>query len=166
MQSASVLSQRIASAPTPQICMAYFQPNTTSRGKLIIEAELATRSVDRCASGNYGHHSIATLGSRSHDRSEAVLVQNGSDYDCDDFPNGASAQKFFLAAGGPVSDPNDLDRDGDGLACEWRTEVQRIASRSTPSFTRPSSVSSVCYTGQRGGTYTLTASGAKNYDRC
>jgi endonuclease YncB( thermonuclease family) len=40
------------------------------------------------------------------------------DYDCSDFSNQAAAQEFFIAAGGPGSDPHGLDADGDGIACE------------------------------------------------
>ena len=40
------------------------------------------------------------------------------DYDCSDFSSQAAAQEFFIAAGGPGSDPYRLDGDGDGIACE------------------------------------------------
>ncbi len=40
------------------------------------------------------------------------------DYDCNQFATQAEAQAFFEANGGPASDPHDLDRDNDGLACE------------------------------------------------
>jgi hypothetical protein len=40
------------------------------------------------------------------------------DRDCSDFSSQASAQYFFLSAGGPYSDPHQLDADGDGIACE------------------------------------------------
>ena len=44
----------------------------------------------------------------------------GSDKNCSDFPGGgAEAQEFYIAAGGPESDPHDLDRDNDGNACDW-----------------------------------------------
>ncbi|WP_370221734.1 hypothetical protein, partial [Cytobacillus sp.] len=44
----------------------------------------------------------------------------GPDRDCSDFPSGgAEAQEFYIAAGGPTSDPHDLDRDNDGNACDW-----------------------------------------------
>ncbi len=41
-----------------------------------------------------------------------------ADRDCGDFGSQAEAQRFFLANGGPASDPHKLDRDNDGLACE------------------------------------------------
>lgn len=41
-----------------------------------------------------------------------------ADYDCSDFSSQASAQSFFISAGGPGSDPHRLDADGDGVACE------------------------------------------------
>jgi endonuclease YncB( thermonuclease family) len=41
-----------------------------------------------------------------------------ADRDCSDFASQAAAQEFFIAAGGPTSDLNRLDADGDGIACE------------------------------------------------
>jgi endonuclease YncB( thermonuclease family) len=41
-----------------------------------------------------------------------------ADRDCSDFPNQRAAQNYFLAKGGPKSDPDNLDSDGDGIACE------------------------------------------------
>lgn len=40
------------------------------------------------------------------------------DKDCGDFGSQKAAQLFFLANGGPGSDPHALDAEGDGLACE------------------------------------------------
>ena len=40
------------------------------------------------------------------------------DYDCSDFSSQSQAQAFFESEGGPASDYHDLDRDGDGVACE------------------------------------------------
>ncbi len=160
--SPEALSSKIAQASTSELCGAYFQPQTTSRGKLIIEAELAERGVNQCALGNYGQFSVSTAGKTIYSRSDAPSVDT---YDCSDFPTGAAAQKFFLASGGPVSDPHNLDGDGDGLACEWGTQIRKISTyhRPTPVVRR---TYSKCYTGPRGGTYTITASGNKNYDGC
>ena len=41
-----------------------------------------------------------------------------ADRDCSDFANQRAAQNFFLAKGGPRQDPDHLDSDGDGTACE------------------------------------------------
>jgi endonuclease YncB( thermonuclease family) len=43
---------------------------------------------------------------------------NFVDRDCADFSTQAAAQNFFLANGGPSSDPHQLDADHDGIACE------------------------------------------------
>ena len=43
---------------------------------------------------------------------------HGSDCDCGDFSTHRQAQAFFIAAGGPDSDPHRLDGDRNGLACE------------------------------------------------
>ena len=42
----------------------------------------------------------------------------GPDRDCPDFETQEEAQEFYVAAGGPQSDPHRLDRDRDGIACE------------------------------------------------
>ncbi|WP_370732349.1 excalibur calcium-binding domain-containing protein [Ruegeria denitrificans] len=86
-------------------------------------------------------------------------------YDCSDFPNGAAAQKFFLASGGPITDPRNLDGDGDGLACEWRAQILKMSTYRRPAPAVRRSYSN-CYTGPRGGTYTITATGNKNYGGC
>ncbi|WP_368733486.1 excalibur calcium-binding domain-containing protein [Amaricoccus solimangrovi] len=77
----------------------------------------------------------------------------------------ASAQRFFLSAGGPSFDPHGLDRDGDGNACEWGTKPREIHAARTP-VQVARRVESRCYVGPRGGTYTITASGYKDYDGC
>jgi Excalibur calcium-binding domain len=41
-----------------------------------------------------------------------------ADVDCSDFSTQAQAQSFFLNHGGPSSDPDGLDADHDGKACE------------------------------------------------
>ncbi|MEH7503311.1 excalibur calcium-binding domain-containing protein [Neobacillus drentensis] len=41
------------------------------------------------------------------------------DHDCPDFETQEDAQLFFEANGGPEEDPHDLDRDNDGMACDW-----------------------------------------------
>jgi hypothetical protein len=40
------------------------------------------------------------------------------DKDCSDFPSQKAAQIFFLKDGGPRYDPDRLDEDHDGIACE------------------------------------------------
>ncbi|MFN8160133.1 MAG: thermonuclease family protein [Solirubrobacterales bacterium] len=41
-----------------------------------------------------------------------------ADRDCSDFPNQRAAQTYFISRGGPRRDPDHLDSDGDGVACE------------------------------------------------
>ena len=43
---------------------------------------------------------------------------NAADLDCSDFSTQADAQSYFVSLGGPSSDPDQLDGDGDGIACE------------------------------------------------
>ena len=39
-------------------------------------------------------------------------------YNCSDFASWRDAQTTYYVSGGPAYDPNYLDEDGDGLACE------------------------------------------------
>ena len=172
IQQPDVLSAQIASDTQANLCLAAQNPATTPRGKLMVEAELAVRGVNQCAGAAYGRASAAAFGATLYTRQSNPTQQTSQDLrNCSDFASGAAAQKFFLAAGGPVSDLHNLDRDGDGLACEWGTEAVRLAAYRKPVVVsarrsvRPSS-GSRCYVGPRGGTYTLTASGNKNYDGC
>lgn len=51
----------------------------------------------------------------------AVVVASSAsarDANCSDFASQAAAQTYFLNNGGPSQDPDGLDADGDGLACE------------------------------------------------
>ena len=41
-----------------------------------------------------------------------------ADRNCDDFSNQAAAQSYFISRGGPGSDPDRLDADNDGVACQ------------------------------------------------
>ncbi len=41
------------------------------------------------------------------------------DRNCTDFKNQKEAQNFFELNGGPDKDPHGLDKDGNGLACEY-----------------------------------------------
>src|SRR5689334_9888724 len=40
------------------------------------------------------------------------------DFDCGDFATQSSAQDHFVSLGGPAQDPDRLDGDHDGIACE------------------------------------------------
>ena len=48
----------------------------------------------------------------------AVSSAPAQDLDCGDFSTQAEAQAQFIALGGPTSDPDRLDGDFDGVACE------------------------------------------------
>ena len=43
---------------------------------------------------------------------------SAADMDCGDFATQAAAQTYFINHGGPRNDPDQLDADGDGIACE------------------------------------------------
>jgi Excalibur calcium-binding domain len=49
---------------------------------------------------------------------ENEMVRDALIRDCPDFGSQGEAQRFFIANGGPSSDPHKLDRDNDGIACE------------------------------------------------
>lgn len=49
--------------------------------------------------------------------SASAVPASAADLDCSDFSSQASAQNYFISRGGPTSDPDGLDADGDGIAC-------------------------------------------------
>ncbi|SES38185.1 Excalibur calcium-binding domain-containing protein [Rhizobium sp. NFR03] len=136
---------------------------------MLIEAELASRGQTSSGNEYLGRRTSVGVGVASYQRRKSSVA----DKDCSDFASSAQAQKFFLSQGGPSADPHGLDRDGDGYVCEFGTALVRNAAAKT---FRPAVVSKPpaarvmaseqCFTGPRGGTYTLTASGRKNYDGC
>lgn len=139
-----------------------------ARELAFIEAELGSRGETSSRSDYIGKKTASAYKKSLYARETAV----SSDRNCSDFETSAAAQTYFLANGGPVSDPSGLDGDGDGLACEWGKTINKIhvkhqaAARKiyTPRSTRRTR--SRCYTGPRGGTYTITSGGNKNYSGC
>ncbi|MBY5374179.1 hypothetical protein HFN07_12115 [Rhizobium leguminosarum] len=141
--------------------------SNSARELMIVEAELAARGETSSGVEYLGRRTSPAVGVASYSRNGGTTP----DRDCSDYSSSADAQRFFLSAGGPASDPHGLDRDGDGYACEFGTAVLASAARNrsrTDVSARLSApiTSSQCFTGRRGGTYTITASGNKNYDGC
>jgi hypothetical protein len=48
----------------------------------------------------------------------SAVPARAGDLDCSDFANQPEAQEYFESIGGPGSDPDRLDADGDGRACD------------------------------------------------
>lgn len=63
---------------------------------------------------------LLVLGATAIPASAQQRAPSGDDgsYNCPDFDTQQEAQEFFESVGGPEEDPNDLDRDGNGIACE------------------------------------------------
>ncbi|MGO8220635.1 excalibur calcium-binding domain-containing protein [Rhizobium ruizarguesonis] len=141
---------------------------TSTRQIMNIEAELGVRGETSSGDEYLGRRTSASVGVAAYARSADVAF----DRDCSNFSSTGDAQRFFLRSGGPDSDPHGLDRDGDGYACEFGKTLLASAARyrskpATPvRLSAPRTRSNQCYTGPRGGTYTITASGNKNYDGC
>jgi hypothetical protein len=73
--------------------------------------ESKARGVER------GTRAIALLAALAVVAIPAAASARG-DKDCSDFPSQRAAQIFFLKHGGPRYDPDRLDADHDGIACE------------------------------------------------
>lgn len=137
-----------------------------------VEAELGARGQTASGSAYLGRRTASALGRKLYSRTGAAgSTVAGVGKSCSDFGSSAQAQRYFLAAGGPLSDASNLDGDGDGLACEWGATISRVAKSHKVKATTyrsysPRRASSVCYTGPRGGRYKITASGRKNYGGC
>lgn len=112
---------------TLYVDLATEQVNTVGgeTNTLIATPQSATQTQASSSVAEYGVSQYARSG-----------TSTGSDlYNCSDFATENEAQEHFLAAGGPSSDPNDLDRDGDGYACEYDPR-QEIARPATPTSSR------------------------------
>ena len=55
---------------------------------------------------------------RGDDYETERSYEDYGDLDCSDFNTWREAQEFFEDEGGPSEDYHNLDRDGDGIACE------------------------------------------------
>lgn len=60
---------------------------------------------------------------------KGLLSQNRTNQACAAYPTQDAAQSAFLAKGGPQRDPDELDPDGDGFACDWDPTPYRQAAR-------------------------------------
>ena len=69
---------------------------------------------------------------------------NGEDRNCTDFATHEEAQCFFIAAGGPVSDPHGLDTDKDGIACESLPRAHQARVQQSQCHTFPETSKTVC----------------------
>ncbi|MGO8150448.1 excalibur calcium-binding domain-containing protein [Rhizobium leguminosarum] len=142
--------------------------SASMRDVMMIEAELAVRGETSSGDEYLGRRTGSSVGVAAYARSADMAF----DRDCSDFSSTGDAQRFFLRSGGPASDPHGLDRDGDGYACEFGKTLLASAARfrSKPvapvRLSAPRTTSDQCFTGPRGGTYTITSSGNKNYDGC
>lgn len=177
------MTEALVSVPTSRLCTDALVARDVQL--LAIEAELGVRGAMQCTTTYgttryVGERTGAGVGTVRFPRSSppsntaAVGATNvrSNDRNCSDFGSPAEAQRFFLSQGGPQRDPHNLDRDGDGFACEWGTQVRQNygryqSSARTSARSTPRAVSSGrCYVGPRGGTYTITASGNRNYGGC
>ena len=70
------------------------------------------------ASCNSGNSQQNNFSNGSDDFRKERSYEEYGDYDCSDFSTQEEAQEFFEAEGGPDNDYHNLDRDGDGVACE------------------------------------------------
>jgi len=68
---------------------------------------------DACAGQKVSADSVSSSPSQNFS-GESI----GEDKDCSDFKTQKEAQAYFISKGGPASDPDRLDSDKDGVACE------------------------------------------------
>ena len=163
--SPETVSARYQSTPSQSLWRLH--ATTASPLELdFIEAELGARGETRFGATYLGRQTANAYGRSLYQRPQTATA----DKDCRDFASSAEAQKYFLATGGPINDRHGLDRDGDGFACEWGRTIRQVANtQHRPVYQPPIRTIRTgprCYVGPRGGTYTLTASGRKNYGGC
>ncbi|MCB1397105.1 MAG: excalibur calcium-binding domain-containing protein [Rhodobacter sp.] len=142
----TVAYERFSSMNSRQLCAVYLDRGTAAEERAIAELLLMNADQLRCGQLDIGPPAVTRR--RTFSRSLIRRVGLGeSDWNCSDFSSAAAAQSFFVSNGGPAIDRYDLDRDGDGYACEWgrtvQTHVQRrraaaIAARNSRTRSVPS----------------------------
>lgn len=165
--SSATIAPRVDRASTTQLWAAHRNPRLTPLQLAYVEVELASRGQLTLGSSYLGQRTTSHYQKSEYARPRPT--ETSSDLrNCSDFSSSWQAQRYFLDSGGPARDPNNLDADGDGLACEWGNKLRGYARKARRSIQRksPRRYSSTCYTGPRGGRYTITASGRKNYNGC
>lgn len=159
---------RYSALPSDQLWSIY-RTTQSEREMAVVEAELGARGETAWIGDYLGKRTRAQYGLSRYSRSSHTqMASRTADKNCEDFPSTGAAQRYFLAQGGPHLDPHNLDGDGDGLACEWGKTIRLVAARhmkKAQTAYRPRSHSR-CYVGPRGGTYTMTSGGRRNYDGC
>ena len=82
--------------------------------KLVKPAAIGTGVVAATAMG------IGAMNNSSNTTAptQEVMSYQDRDYDCSDFTYQSEAQEYFEYKGGPDIDPDNLDADRDGEACE------------------------------------------------
>lgn len=163
--------QTLTTQSTSALCRAHVL--ASGADLLAIEAELGARGVFQCdtaygSSSYVGARTAATVGKALYARGSSTNAPAAprNDKNCSDFVSAGEAQRFFIANGGPHRDPHNLDRDGDGNACEWGNALKSSVAKYKPKpvrYTTPRRSSPTCHTGPRGGRYYYSASGRKVY---
>jgi hypothetical protein len=82
------------------------------------EADCETLRGGPCGSYGPAPGSEPPGGGSSGGGSSGGGSSGGGDKDCSDFATQPEAQAYFESKGGPAQDPDRLDGDSDGIACE------------------------------------------------
>jgi hypothetical protein len=164
---------KLKRTPTSELWSIYDRDPLSLSG-LRAEVELISRGQHSYISSYIGEKTRLMVGTPTYTRGLQRQKILAIDLDCSDFGTEMEAQTFFLSNGGSSVDRHDLDRDGDGFACDWGVQIQQIArnvlktraeqrtQKKAPSYRQSSS--RTCHTGPRGGRYYYASSGRKVYN--
>lgn len=92
--------------------------------RVVIEPGSVTAVVSGVNIAAYARQTTHAVGERQHRR--PVIKSRFSATECRKFSSSDNAQRNFMANGGPVEDPLNLDPDGDGFACAWTPDRYRL----------------------------------------
>ncbi|PWJ20469.1 hypothetical protein [Jannaschia seohaensis] len=122
-QEARIEARRINGLSTAELWR--IQATTEDEIELYqVEAELGSRNQFRSGAAYLGKRSLA-LARPGRWRRPRQDDPDLDAIDCSDFVLEAAAQAELMGSGGPRNDRHRLDEDGDGLACGWRSELER-----------------------------------------
>ena len=91
-------------------------------GKILSGQSVSDSKIQTDEKGNLIQNGAGEFVTRIMRDKEGNVVESGGkytdEYNCDDFDTQEAAQRFFVKAGGPNKDVNNLDGDNNGIACQ------------------------------------------------
>jgi len=103
--------------------------NDWNLNKILSGSSVSDSKIQTDEKGNLIQNAAGEFVTRIMRDKEGNVVTSGGkytdEYNCADFATQEAAQRFFVKAGGPSKDVNNLDGDNNGIACQTLPSEKR-----------------------------------------